>query len=112
MKHVKKVVQVQYHRNGVGGAGFTAVLFTSDAAGHPSHTDNSLFLGIVHDEPGYCSVVRVEDLSDARGVTFGVNSWRGDNFEPELRAAIEEANDTGRVFNFAMPVVRDDALST
>lgn len=109
-RYVKEVVQVQYHRNGISGVGFTAVLFKSNEAGHPSHTPKSLFLAIVHDEPGYCSVVRVDDLSDARGVTFGVNSWRGDNFEAELREVIAEAENTGRIGNWSLPVVRDDAL--
>jgi hypothetical protein len=29
-------------------------------------------------------------LLAANDITFGSNSWRGDEFEPELRQAIEE----------------------
>lgn len=91
-RFVRKVLQVARHRNGISGAPFYAVLFQAWERGV------GLMVGIVHDEPGYCSVLRVEPLSAPVGVTFGVNSWRGDTFEPELRAAIGawEAAESGR----------------
>lgn len=78
---VKKVHQVARHRNGIGGEPFYAVLFDGPSGDR--------LLGIVHDEPSYCSVIQAAPLSDSEvGVEFGGNSWRGDKFEPELRAAI------------------------
>ena len=84
---VGKVHQVEYHRNGIGGEGFHAVLFdmAKDEGG-------GLAVGIVFEGEGQVAVLRVAPLSDpAIGITFGMNSWRGDRYEPELRAAIAGA---------------------
>lgn len=80
MKMIRKVHQVAYHRNGVAGNGFHAVLFTA--------TTRERMIATVFDERGNIAVLRVPDLAQNDGVTFGVNSWRGDDYEPELRAAI------------------------
>lgn len=83
-KYVKSIVQIDHHRNGVGGEPFYAILFQD------AEKENGLMVATVYEESGYCSVLRVADLADSdRGVTFGVNSWRGDRYEPELRQAIE-----------------------
>lgn len=77
-----KLIAIDYHRNGVGGNGFHVVLFTSeeDHAG--------MFVATVFDELGSVAVLNVPLLTEgciefARG-----NSWRGDRFEPWLRAQI------------------------
>lgn len=135
-KMVSKVHQVAYHRNGVGGEGFHAVVFDHenehcancnsfdgfgwvDAAGvvQPCHGCGSTkskistqkMLGIVFDGPGRVAILDIDKLTDpAIGVAFGENSWRGDRFEAELRAAIESNPSDGsvRLGPFAIPVVR------
>lgn len=94
------VRQVAWHRNGVGGTGFHAVLFDNPGKG--------LMVAIVFDEPGCCAVLKVEPLSTAVGVAFGENSWRGDVFESALREAIKVMPSDGslRLGPFAMPTVR------
>jgi len=49
-------------------------------------------VGMVFDDPGYCAVLDV-GLLVAGTIEFMENSWRGDRFEPELRAAIKEYED-------------------
>jgi hypothetical protein len=69
------------HRNGVGGAPFDVVLFREKGR------DVSRKLGILFDDPSYCAVLDVVLLA-AGEITFGINSWRGDEYEPHLRQAI------------------------
>lgn len=76
-----KVLEIAYHRNGVGGEPFYAVRFTlAEEAGE--------FLGIVFQAPMHCAVINISRLPE-HGVEFGANSWRGDRYNAELRAAIE-----------------------
>lgn len=85
-KMVLAIHQVSFHRNGISGAGFHAVLFDSlDEAGvRPIR-----MVGIVFAERGHCAVLATDRLGEGGvGVVFGENSWRGDQFEPELREAI------------------------
>lgn len=97
MKLVKQIVQIAYHRNGVGGLGFHAVLFDHD----DKDVGRTLrMFAAVFKEPGAIAVVEVSSLASIgpepghRGVMFGIypegNSWRGDAFEPELRAEIAQ----------------------
>lgn len=80
------VQEIAFHRNGICGVGFYAILFLWQ----PEDVGTQeLFLGIVFDEPGECAVVGVDRLG-TMGVKFaGGNSWRGDRFEKELREAIK-----------------------
>ena len=88
MTNVKKVLQVAYHRNGICGAPFHAILFQTDHQVQVNGVDrDATFLATVFEEPDHCAVICV-DLLEGCGVTFTNNSWRGDHFEPELRAAI------------------------
>ena len=50
--------------------------------------DGSRKVGIVFDEPYHCAVLDVAKLA-AGDIAFGSNSWRGDDYEPHLRHAIE-----------------------
>ncbi len=84
-KLIKKVQAIEYHRNGISGEGFHIVKFTD--------TENGEMLGIVFPlDKGETWNGRVaifqQDLLAQGNVTFGQNSWRGDNYEGELRAAI------------------------
>ena len=45
-------------------------------------------VGIVP-EPGSCAVLDIAKLA-AGDIDFGSNSWRGDEYEPHLREAIEK----------------------
>lgn len=92
MNLITKIHQVAWHRNGIEGKGFYAVLFDDK--------DNGRMVAVVYDNPHYCSVLKVSMLSEDNGVMFGKNSWRGDQYEPELREAIKTF-DTGRVGDFS-----------
>ncbi len=76
-----KIVNVSFHRNGITGVGFYAVLF-DDA-------ENGRMVASLFDDPGYCAVYNVDKLAGG-DVAFGSNSWRGDRFEKELRPLVEE----------------------
>ena len=101
---VKKVHQVSFHRNGIGGAGFHAILFDASL-----DTGTHLMVATVFDQPGHVAVLQVKPLSTDVGVKFGANSWRGDCFERELRDAIETHQSVGstRVGPFAIPTTID-----
>jgi hypothetical protein len=135
---IGRIVQVAYHRNGVGGAGFHAVIFEYDDRrcicgafaslgvtgtgqdvcvnqrdeGHPPFqivTTPARMVASVFDEPGHIAVYRIDYLGNPEiGVAFGENSWRGDQYEAELRAAIRDNDSDGsvRVGPFAIPTKR------
>ena len=80
-KEVQKVTQIAYHRNGICGEGFYAILFESK---------HGPMVATVFEERGQVAVMLTAPLANQKeGVTFGENSWRGDHFEDELRAAIK-----------------------
>lgn len=81
-----EVLQTSFHRNGVGGRPFTAVLFTA-VVNTGDGERRQRMTAILFDEPGECAVLAIEPLSE-RGVKFGTNSWRGDHFEDALREAV------------------------
>jgi hypothetical protein len=77
-----RVIDAAHHRNGICGAPFHVVLFRDTG------DENTQKVAIVFDEPHHCAVLDVTKL--ARGsIAFGVNSYRGDCFEPALRKAIK-----------------------
>lgn len=98
---VNTVQEIAYHRNGVSGKGFYAIRFTADMEGNdnpiwgaitPSRPNLNWFAALT-DDPGECYVICL-DLIPEVGVKFaGGNSWRGDRFEPELRAAVAAQGD-------------------
>jgi ethanolamine utilization microcompartment shell protein EutL len=79
---VEKVSQIDHHRNGIAGCPFDVVTFTMKDEGKRRN-----MVAVVFDKPGYCAVLDA-DMAAAGDVTFGVNSWRGDDFEAELRPLI------------------------
>lgn len=92
-----KIKSVSFHRNGICGAGFYAILF-DDA-------ENGPMVAALFDEPGHCAVLQLEKLG-ASDVEFGSNSWRGDRYESELRPLVEkflEENGTNRMGPFSFP---------
>jgi hypothetical protein len=90
-----KIVNVQHHRNGVAGIGFYAVHFQDKAHKDMSGATKDFVAVLFSSEDGEdsitvsgkCAVLNVGLLPD---VTFSVNSWRGDHFEPDLRWAIRD----------------------
>lgn len=80
-KCVKKVIDVSYHRNGIGGIGFYAILFDNPKQGR--------MFAALFDEDGYCAVSKISMLAD-NDIAFGSNSWRGDCFEAELRPLVKK----------------------
>lgn len=79
-------IKVDYHRNGVAGEGFHVATFDM-REGNERHK----MVGILFGESGQCAVLDIDMLS-ANNIEFAQgNSWRGDYFEPELRAAIKQA---------------------
>jgi hypothetical protein len=71
--------QVEYHRNGVAGNGFHAVLFGSDKA---------RMLAVVFEERGNVAVFDLAKLS--AGDIGPENKWRGDAYEDDLRQIIKD----------------------
>ena len=92
------IIEASYHRNGISGAGFHAILF--DEAEH------GRMIASLFDERGYCAVYSVGELAKGN-ITFGRgNSWRGDGFEDVLRPALEkwtESNGTNQIGPFSLP---------
>jgi hypothetical protein len=72
---------VDYHRNGISGEGFHVVQF--DGA-RGSDVEGRRFVAVVFDAPGHVSVLDREQLA----VGDEAEHWRGDRFEPELRAHV------------------------
>ncbi len=78
---VGKIHYCQTHRNGISGAPFHVVIFHDP--------DEGRMLGIVFEEKHHVAVFNLDKLA-LGNIAFGVNSWRGDVYEPDLRRAIAE----------------------
>jgi hypothetical protein len=72
------IIDIAFHRNGIGGAPFDVVLF---------HDGDSRKVAVLFEEQGHCAVLDVAKLAQG-DIAFGSNSWRGDAFEQSLRKAI------------------------
>jgi hypothetical protein len=73
-------IDIAFHRNGIDGSPFYAVLFRDG---------ESRKLAILFNAEAHCAVLDVEKLH-AGDIAFGSNSWRGDQFEQPLRAAVRQ----------------------
>lgn len=67
------IKSIDYHRNGISGAGFHVVRFADG--------ERPNMLACVFEEPGHVAVLNVDNLTDC---------WRGDHYEAALRKAIEK----------------------
>jgi hypothetical protein len=76
-----KIIDIEFHRNGVCGAPFDVVLFQDEGP------EDSRKVGIVFEQKGHCAVLAVDMLA-AGDIAFGTNSWRGDHYESDLRKEI------------------------
>ena len=73
------IENIQRHRNGVCGAPFYVLTFRDP--------DQGRMVGIVFDAEHHVAVFNLDKLA-LGNIAFGVNSWRGDRYEPHLRGAI------------------------
>ena len=78
-----RILNIDYHRNGVGGAPFHAIVFRDRS------TEGSTKLGIVFEAESHVAVLDIAKLAGG-DIAFGSNSWRGDHYEKRLREAIEQ----------------------
>jgi hypothetical protein len=76
-----RVFNINYHRNGIAGAPFHAVVFRDRGV------EGSRKVAILFEAPQHCAVLDVDKLNQG-DTAFGSNSWRGDQYEPHLRKAI------------------------
>lgn len=82
-KLIRSIESVAHHRNGVFGAPFHVVLFTATETAGPD-------VAIVFENEAHCAVLRLNETADGNIDFANGNSWRGDLYEPELRAAIRD----------------------
>jgi len=78
-----KIIDIAFHRNGICGAPFHVVLFDDRC------NDGRRMMAIAFEEEGHCAVLDVAKLA-AEEIAFGLNSWRGDDYEAHLRKAIKQ----------------------
>lgn len=89
MNQIHKIKSIAHHRNGMGGEPFYAVLFTRNQQGAKRRD----MVGIVFDKPGvYVAILDVPLLAEGN-IKFAENAWRGEEFEKELREAIDKFED-------------------
>lgn len=74
-----RIENIERHRNGICGAPFHVLIFRDP--------DEGRMVGIVFDDAHHVAVFHLGKLA-AGNIAFGDNSWRGDRYEPFLRAAI------------------------
>ncbi len=75
-----EIKNIERHRNGIFGAPFHAVTFHDPEVGR--------MFAAVFEQPNHVAVFQLDKLA-AGEIGFGVNSWRGDRYEPFLRGAID-----------------------
>jgi hypothetical protein len=76
-----RITAIAQHRNGICGAPFDVALFKDVGA------EGSRKAAILFPEEYHCAVLDVAMLA-AGDIAFGSNSWRGDQYEPHLRKAV------------------------
>ena len=72
-----QIVNADYHRNGVGGLPFKVALVDD-----PNDGDTKLV--IMFEAEGHTAVLSLNKLME-EDISFGTNSWRGDQYEFALR---------------------------
>lgn len=80
---MRKILDVAHHRNGVSGNPFYVITFRDG---------RQKMIGIVFEEHGNVAVFDSKLLA-TDVIAFGVNSWRGDDYETFLRAAAKQYDD-------------------
>jgi hypothetical protein len=72
------IKKASWHRNGICGVGFYAIVFED-------HEQKQTMIASLFDEPGFCAVYSINELSRENIEFAEGNSWRGDHYEAELR---------------------------
>jgi hypothetical protein len=80
-----QVEEVVSHRNGICGTSFYVINFFDKE-------EEINLVGIVFPQKGNVAVFDRELLGNGE-IGFGINSWRGDNYEISLRRAIKQYED-------------------
>jgi hypothetical protein len=78
-----QIIDLDFHRNGVAGRPFKVAL-VDDA------NEGDVKLVIMFEEEGYTAVLSVDKLHEDEDISFGSNSWRGDEYETALRSEMWE----------------------
>lgn len=73
-----QIVGMDFHRNGVAGMPFQVALVDD-----PTQGDTKLV--IMFEEEGHTAVLSLDKLIQNEDISFGSNSWRGDQYEEALR---------------------------
>ena len=81
-----KLIKIAYHRNGVSGIPFWAVIFKDG---------KKKMLGIQFDDDNCYTAVFDLNLLGEENITFGENSFRGDYYENFIRECIKNYNERG-----------------
>jgi hypothetical protein len=82
-----QIIDLDFHRNGVAGRPFKVAL-VDDA------NEGDVKLVIMFEEEGYTAVLSVDKLHEDEDISFGSNSWRGDEYEIALRPEMWEKKDS------------------
>lgn len=80
-------VKVAHHRNGISGTPFHVVTFEW---ADPEAPAPRKMVAVLFETDTECAVLDRDMLQIANIEFAGGNSWRGDHFEPTLRALISE----------------------
>ena len=73
-----QILDLAYHRNGVGGLPFQVALVDDPNCG-------DVKLVIMFEKEGYTAVLSVDKLHEDEDISSETNSWRGDQYEQALR---------------------------
>ena len=80
-----KLIKMDWHRNGVAGNGFWAIVFDWREGRRIRH-----MIATVFDSAGDVAVLEIYHTAALFGnIEFGRGNWCGDDFEPWLREQIE-----------------------
>jgi len=78
------IADSSHHRNGIGGGPFDVVIFNAVVDGV-----HRTMVAVLFEDRGECAVFDMDMLAK-HDIAFGSNSWRGGQFEPEIRKALEQ----------------------
>ena len=80
--------EIAYHRNGISGEPFHVVTFRYLMHVNKDLIPSPQMVAVVFKTPKHVAVFHLEQFKMGV-ISFGTNSFRGDNFEDALRKAIE-----------------------
>lgn len=84
-KNLRIIIKdASWHRNGVSGVGFYAVLFTMSADDAPTRE----MVIALFDNDNYAAAFEISGLA-AGDIAFGSNSWHGDRIAAAVRPELE-----------------------